>query len=298
MRTNLLISLLLLSQSIWAQSAYEALEFLSVHQMETKDKKPFDLSGMVEVDDHIYVVADKNWNRFVYEIELSNRSFAITNKYELITNDELDLEAIDYNQGTFYLANEKEGKIYSLDADKLFSDEALPHTLDLDFEQYDLKPDSWGNAGWEGLAIDSSENRMYLIKERQPRFILPVDLSGMNCQPMYNIPESESGDFSDAKFEGGYLYILERLGNYIAKVDPETHEVVDKKHYRHIASHADGKLYGPEKYGMAETLMLTKDEIWIGLDNNGKEVTKHAIETYDLKGNTPVILKFKRPAGF
>ena len=49
---------------------------------------------------------------------------------------------------------------------------------------------------------------------------------------------------------------------------------------------------------MAEALLLTKDEIWIGLDNNGDEVTEHAKKTYQLQGREPVILKFKRPEGF
>jgi hypothetical protein len=49
---------------------------------------------------------------------------------------------------------------------------------------------------------------------------------------------------------------------------------------------------------MAEALLLTSDEIWIGLDNNGLPFSDYAQKTYGLTGNSPVIIRFKRPAGF
>ena len=69
-------------------------------------------------------------------------------------------------------------------------------------------------------------------------------------------------------------------------------------HIRIPCSHPDGKLYDNSKYGMAEALLLTNDYIWIGLDNNGLPFSKHAENTYGLSGTQPVIIGFKRPAGF
>ena len=139
---------------------------------------------------------------------------------------------------------------------------------------------------------------MYLTKERQPRDIISVDMNTWKIIDRFDIPQNESNDFSDAKYENGHLYILERNGNYISKINIDSKEVVEKYHYKHVASHPEGKLFEPSKYGMAEALLLLDDEIWIGLDNNGLFVSQFAKETYQLKGNEPIILKFKRPKGF
>ena len=87
----------------------------------------------------------------------------------------------------------------------------------------------------------------------------------------FTIPEDESNDFSDMKYENGFLYMLERNGSCVSE---------------------------PSKYGMAEALLLTKDEIWIGIDNNGLEASKGAEDRFGIKGNQPSILRFKRPTGF
>ena len=69
--------------------------------------------------------------------------------------------------------------------------------------------------------------------------------------------------------------------------------------FRHIVFKDGQRLFknkNPE-YGMAEALLLTENEIWIGLDNNGDNVSKYG-KSIGLNGNKPAILIFKRPEGF
>ncbi|MEO9964637.1 MAG: SdiA-regulated domain-containing protein [Reichenbachiella sp.] len=272
---------------------YQALNLQSVHQFISTDSLNFDFSGIVQKDDSIYVVADKPWNTFIYSIEFDDQGWYVNHKRQIISQQRFDLEAIDFCEGKFFLANEYTGSVYMLNPGEINLQE-----LDINFEEHNLNPGSWKNAGWEGLAIDSQNEIMYLTKERQPRIIIAVDMKSWKIQDQFNIPQTESNDFADAKFENGYLYLLERNGNYITKINPTTKEVITKYHYRHIASHPDGKLYEPEKYGMAEALLLTEQEIWVGLDNNGLEVSNHARKVYQLKSKEPVLLKFERPENF
>jgi hypothetical protein len=272
-------------------SEYEPLEMVAYGQLERFDTLNFDLSGIVKHDDTIYVVADKPWNSFLYQIEFDVDKWKIL-KHRRVTNFErLDLEAIDVCNNIYYLTNEFTGSVYQMRNDTLT-------TLNIDFESIDQTPANWENAGLEAIAVDCENKRMYLVKERQPRLIFTVDMNSWKVIDQFDIPQTESIDFSDAKFDNGHLYVLERGGNYVTKINPETHEVVDKYHYKKEASFEQGKLYGPTKYGMGEALLITNNEIWIGWDNNGQTVTDHAKSTYGMKKNMPVIFKFKRPKGF
>lgn len=297
MRT-LTLSLVLLLSCHWIHSpetknGHPKLELLSVHQLEKTDTLNFDFSGIAQVENSIYVIADKPWNTFLYSISFDEKNWFVDSAREILSTERLDLEAIDYCDSTFYLANEFTGSINLLNPE---SNDLIK--LPINFEKHNLKPETWRNAGWEGLTVDCDKQVMYLVKERQPRNIISVDMTNWKILEQFDIPQEDSNDFSDAKFQNGFLYLLERNGNYITKVDVLKKEVVEKYHYKHVASHPDGKLYANEKYGMAEALLLMENEIWIGLDNNGHPVSDYAIKTYLMEGNAPVILKFKRPKGF
>ena len=278
-------------QAIKEAQSYLPLTLISCHQMKTFDDRVFDCSGIAERNDSIFVIADKPWNTFIYQIDFEGKSWEVVNTIPIDTKERLDLEGIEVHNGSFYLSNESSGEILKM-KDGNLTIEAI------DFESINQKPSGWGNAGWEGLAIDTKNDILYLVKERQPRMIFVYDMKSKKFIDEFDIPQTECMDFADAKFLDGHLYILERNGNYVTKIKPETHAVVSKYHYRHVASHPDGKLYGPSKYGMAESLLITENEIWIGLDNNGKEVTEYALKTFELSGNAPLFLKFKRPPGF
>ncbi|MEP2024872.1 MAG: SdiA-regulated domain-containing protein [Reichenbachiella sp.] len=295
---TLTLGLVLLLSYRWAfnpkeENSYSELKLISVHQMIKSDTLNFDFSGITKKNDTIFIVADKPWNTYLYVPIFSDNSWTANEVRSITTPERLDLEAIDHCDGSMYLANEYTGTINVLKPNS--------NTLEIipiNFEDFKLYPETWKNAGWEGLAIDCDQQIMYLVKERQPRNIIAVDMNNWKIVDQFDIPQTESNDFSDAKFENGHLYMLERNGNYVTKVNTTTKQVVQKFHYKHVASHANGKLYEPEKYGMAEALLLHENEIWIGLDNNGLDASDHAKSTYQMKGNAPVILKFSRPKDF
>lgn len=269
------------------------LKLISVHQLIKSDTLNFDFSGIAQKGDSIFVVADKPWNTFLYTIRFDENGWYADSSRTISSTERFDLEAIDHCDDYFYLANEFTGSINQLAPG---ATELKP--LPINFQDFQLTPNTWGNAGWEGLAIDCDNQIMYLTKERQPRDIITVDMKNWTILDQFDIPQTESNDFSDAKYENGHLYLLERNGNYITKIDASTKNVIQKFHYKNVASHPNGKLYEPEKYGMAEALLLLENEIWIGLDNNGLNASDHARNTYNMTGNAPSILKFERPKGF
>jgi hypothetical protein len=277
----------------------QELVFKAMYQFENRDNRRLDLSGLVVVNDVVYMVGDKDYDHYIYEIVFTENSFYTHKKNELyfdrvreLEEIRLDLEGIDYCKDRFYLINETTNEVIAITGEQVF-------TIPIDYEAFGENPRTWlKNAGYEGVAINCDKNILYLAKERQPRFIYEVDLDGGLIISKFNIPETESNDFAAMEYENGFLYLLERNGNYIAKVDAETKEVVAKVSYRQVCSHPDGKLYEPSKYGMAEALWLNDKEIWVGIDNNGISLSYHAINKYGLSGSTPVFIKFDRPAGF
>ena len=273
------------------QTEFPALEVLSIHQLDQLHGIKFDLSGIALHNDTIYVVADKPWNRYLYAVEFANDQFHVYHQSPIDTEITLDIEGVDYC-GTFaYVVNERGGEILAINQDEKVK------VIDVSFDS-ETSPGTWGNAGWEGVALNCEENILYVVKEREPRGVFEIDLKTGQVNDTFNIPETESNDFSDVKYENGFLYLLERSGNFVTKVDAITKEVVAKYHYKSVASHPDGKLYAPTPFGMAEALLLTEDEIWLGLDNNGLKVSEYAYQTYGIVGNAPIIIKFRRPAGF
>ena len=76
------------------------------------------------------------------------------------------------------------------------------------------------------------------------------------------------------------------------------HHMKDNKIVRHYSYEKSvvtkkQKLYEPEKYGMAEALMIIDNEVWLGYDNNGVKVSDEAKLRYGIEGDKPVVLKFK-----
>jgi uncharacterized protein YjiK len=274
-------------------SQYPELELKGVSQLDSSYTTRFDLSGMVAVKNNIYVIADKLDNRFIYEIEFDRTSWSIKEQLPVALEESVDFEAMDACNSCFYITNEFDNQAYKID--KKGKVEKVP----VDYTAAGINEKEWKlNTGLESLALDCKNKVLYLAKEREPRYIMKIDLVTGKVLDQFNIAETESNDFADMKFENGYLYMLERNGNYIAKVDPATHAVVAKVSYRATCSAPEGKLYEPSEFGMAEALLLTKDEIWLGLDNNELEVSPSAASKYKMKGIQPIILKFKRPKGF
>ena len=282
---------------IWAQvlncfsqeKSFQELELISLHVLEEYPGE-FDLSGIVNIDDSLYVVNDKYWSQYFYKIQLEGNTFKVTDSLGLGIDHASDIEAIDYcpDQGIFF-SDEEYNTVYLLENGE----------SEIIFSKDQLGPNqNWGtNKGLEGLAVDCENQILYLAKERQPRFIISFDLKSKSIKEIINL-EEPAGDISDLKIENGFLFILERKENLIAKMELNTKNIVSKVSYKDTCSHPEGKFYDGTDFGLVEALMLTPDEIWIGLDNNGLPFSDYAQKTFALTGNQPVLLKFRRPAGF
>lgn len=255
----------------------------------------FDLSGIVKVGERIFVVSDKEWDRYIYEIRMSENKFTVIDQFALGQEGfgtDLDLEGIGYCDGDYYLVNESGNNVI------ITSLVDSVRILAIDYKQTHEDPSNWGkNTGYEGVGLDCQNMMMYLAKEREPRFLVTVDLKTGKAIGKFN-PATGNEDVSDLYFENGFLYVLERNAFLVTKLDALNMEIVDRVSYGEICNSPDGKLFEPAQYGMAEALLLTNQEIWIGLDNNSVQVSDHARKMYHISGSNPVILVFTRPQGF
>ncbi|PWJ39221.1 esterase-like activity of phytase family protein [Sediminitomix flava] len=273
------------------------LEFVEIRQLGNSYNQRFDLSGICfGPENSIWAVADKSHNTAIYQLDWAKdeTTWEIISQIDLeISDSRIDFEALDYADSIFYISNEVDQSFFTYNLQSKKLEKVTPPYLEAD-----IHPNNWKmNTGLEGLAIDSKNNIAYLGKEREPRMIYTFDRSKNKIIEAYDFPHTHSNDIGDLKYENNFLYVLERNGNYITKIDLETQTVVDKLSYRSVCSAPEGKLFDA-KYGMAEALLLSENEIWIGLDNNADSVTDFAKEKYKLKGNKPAIIRFKRPLGF
>lgn len=294
MKIILLYVILLCSSCLLGLRAQETkpkeLEVISIHALANYPDR-FDFSGIVKTESGYLAIADKVWNQYAYHIEIDSNYWYLTDSVQLGLDNHSDLEGIDFcDEAGLYFIDEKFNRAYLFDgsgnSEIVFNKGILRDGL------------KWGtNSGLEGVAVDCERNVLYLAKERDPGFIVTYDLENHSVLDIFNLPDS-NGDVSDLKFENGFLYLLERSENYVTKINVLTKQIVEKVSYKDVCSHPDGKLYSHTKYGLAEALLLTEDEIWIGLDNNGLPFSSHARQAYQLTGNQPVLIKFKRPENF
>jgi hypothetical protein len=300
---NQILTLLFLLSSCANQKihygSYEKLSLKSVHsikQLETSDTKRFDMSGFVEYKGNIYVIADKEWNNHIYKLDTTETGFNVASIKELCLKESFDIEGIDIIGDNFCLIDEIKNDFYEVEANS-----CEPKKISIAWEKYGIDRTGWGNKGFEGLAVDNENNVLYLAKEREPRNIFRVDLkTGEISEPFAAIINSDKVgyDIADLKYENGFLYVLERGLGLVTKINVKTNQK-ESLSFQHLVLKSGQRLYKNRSadFGMAEALMLTKDEIWVGLDNNGDQVTDYG-KSLGLKGDKPVIFIFKRPQNF
>lgn len=269
----------------------------AVMQLFTNSDKRFDLSGIVQHDGAIYVVADKEWDNHLYKLNSEGHSFKVEAVQDLCINGKIDFEGIDKCGNTFYLIEEAKSDVY-----KFSLNDCKLNKINIAWEKAGVDYSDWGNKGFEGLAADCDNNILYLAKERQDRRIYKVDLnSGEISEPYKSLINSneEGYDIADLKFENEALYILERGHGLVTKINLKTGQKRSVC-YQHVVLNKNQRLYdnGNPKYGMAEALMLTDNQVWIGLDNNGDKVSEYGKSIGLKEGTDPVILIFERPEGF
>ncbi|MBD0400174.1 SdiA-regulated domain-containing protein [Flammeovirga sp. EKP202] len=257
----------------------------------TQYKGRFDLSGISYQEDNIYVIADKKENNHIYKLNWEEENWTISLEVTFDLGVDIDIEGIALYNKDAYLINEANNEVYKVDLKNGNSSK-----LSIDWSKLKLPKKKWQkNAGFEGITIDEEKHILYLVKERDPRFVIEIDLKNNTIIEEYDVKKTCSKDFADLYFYEGFIYGIERNALCIAKIDPVTHKVVQHLSYKNVASRDGEKLYEPVKYGMAEALMIKDGVIWLGWDNNGEEVSDFAKEKYNLTGNLPVIMLLELP---
>ncbi|PIU00430.1 MAG: hypothetical protein COT74_05745 [Bdellovibrionales bacterium CG10_big_fil_rev_8_21_14_0_10_45_34] len=301
-------ALVLLAVSAMATSAAEKqndpsnkLKLISSHQPPRPSTKAFDLSGLLVVDDHLLLLSDKPWDRFLYLYESDGPQLLFRKKLPIEGGpSKPDFEALAMCKNTLYLADENDQTIWTGKLEfeeKKFLKVTLTDSVKVVF--YVAKKEAWKkNAGIEGVAVDCQKNLLYALKERQPRRIYEIDLKSQKITRDFDIKGTDGYDFSDAQFENGHLYILERSAYKILKYDLKSKTVVDSVSYKEFFFESNQPLFGPTPYALEEALFLSKEFIWIGTDNNDLKSLPWAEKRYKFSGKAPVIMKFQRPKEF
>lgn len=269
-----------------------SFELKAINQLNTTEV--FDLSGITCWNtDSCFVVSDKQ-NIIYY---LDQATFTPSIHRNLNISNKLDLEAIDHCNQNFYLAFET-GR------------NQVVRILETDYRVLISKQsEKWKNKGIEAIALNCAENVLFFAKERQPAILFKADLNQKNPE-VYSIytkelTQNSKNDITDLKFssglDGNFLYILKRYERIVQRINLETGAIFARS-FAEFTANAQGEhiLYKVKQkeryYGLAEALLITNTEIWVGLDNNGKVINpEHPLtKLYKLKGSAPVFLRFGR----
>ncbi|CAI8735862.1 esterase-like activity of phytase family protein [Pseudomonas serboccidentalis] len=139
------------------------------------------------------------------------------------------------------------------------------------------------NALFEGLAINSAGDEMWLAAERERRGLLKIKRqqtvwdcdggcvllseAGVEMQPpQFPKARAVTRDFADLSLFNGKLFTLERNAFRVCRRDAVTAKVERCWSFAEEALQPQ-RLYS-QAYGLAEALVVDADGAWIGLDNN------------------------------
>lgn len=289
-------------------SAQDTLQLITIKQIE---KEAYELSGFtIHPTKGILCIEDEH----SYLSQLDTTTWKLHNLQKIrIKNVHTDFEGIDVLNQDIYVLDEKTSTVYKVAHKKV-------QAIKVNYKDWESQNNTnlyiskWGNAGYEGLAFNSDDSILYLIKERKAkqvndrRFILEVDLKTGNILKRIDIlPKGRNTDFADGKFikkdSNEYLYLIERNNYSILRYNLKTGEEKRLSFKKYLCDKdGDLNMYFSEhpEYGIAEALIIFKDEIWIGLDNNQIAVNpkQKYVKKYHLHGTAPSILIFKRPKDF
>lgn len=154
-----------------------------------------------------------------------------------------------------------------------------------------------GNAYLEAITVVDS-SRILVAAERQPRGLLRID--GRVDPPRIDawkmdttdlaMPDGVSPDFTGLTWRDGNLFVLERNGYAITRLDgPGPYATDGTWSFRESVYRPDLQ-YVDMTYGMAEGLAIDAEYIYIIVDNNGDP------RRADPSNHRPLLLVFERPA--
>ncbi len=266
-------------------------------------QKRLEPSGLVLFRNRLLIVSDENDIAEIYELKpqdaetLQAEPFLSLSPIPGFKGE--DLEGITYCNERLYLVEEMTHTVAEIGSDG----KAVAHPLDLSSVKTGKNGAPHGEipgAGIEGIACDEAAGILYVARERQPRMIYSVALSNYKTMDAFDVPAGWDSprtgggrlvyaDYSDLYFEGGFLYALQRSDRTILKISPEKKSLVSKLRLDFQESqYYDYK----EPFGMAEGLYLTRERIFVVLDNNG------VARIGDPQNTSPLLLEFARPSSF
>jgi len=292
--------LLFLNSCVFGQSEEEVseLKFIKILNTENQTSAPegerFDLSGIVEAQNSVWVIADKPWNNNIYKSTISDHNISFSDGISFFVDFKIDIEGIDFCDSSFFVINEANNMVYEI---KSNNDTAKLILIDWNLTNYPANSDP--NAGLEGIAIDNENKVIYLAKERDPSMLFKLNLKDRNIEQVFGNLINNEESISDMKYENGFLYLLERESSTILRINTQTQEIL-RVSIKNTLNPNGLQLYTSEnpEYGIAEALLLKENEIWIGLDNNGTQTNSEGINLGIKKTTNPAIIIFERPEWF
>ncbi len=280
----LLLANLLFSLSFARECGHVATHLIDVDSFGGR----VDLSGLTLRGGRLFSISDLSYQNDILEIVIRKEGGAWLRVAQAVDGEWLldfakrtekmgrvDFEGICHFGNEFWIASESTRSVLKVNV-KGEVEELIPDFAG--FHRNSMMPFSGiVNAGLEAIACDEESGRLWVFNERQFRMAYEVhpgtgrifhqfDVPAAADLPRYSQGSWMYPDFAGADFDSGYLYLLERNGRRILKVDPESFATVDSCSYAHVE---DGMYQEKGPFGVAEGLAVQDRQVYVVLDTNG-----------------------------
>lgn len=247
-----------------------------------------DLSGLTLRNGRLFSISDLSDQNDILEIVIRRQGGAWLRVAQILDADWLegfagrtaklgrvDFEGLCHFGDEFWIASETTRSVLKVGTDGDV-EELIPDFSG--FHKDSMMPFSGiANAGLEAIACDEATGRLWIFNERQFRMAYEVNpdtgemIHQFDVPAAAHLPQYSQGswmypDFAGADFDSGYLYLLERNGRRILKVDPENFATVDHCSYAYVE---DGMYQEKGPFGVAEGLVVQNSQVYVVLDTNG-----------------------------
>lgn len=279
--TALLLSALFLLSSLSGnvqlkKISSSRLRLISINQIRLPDGYTrYDLSGM-SIDHIGNILTIDDFSNNICKIDTISDGM-----WKLVIDKKVgnivpksNFEALDIKNGHTYLASEKPPYFLAELIDENLKE--LPVNRDKISSLVGIQ-----NSGIEAIAFDSSSGKMYFCDEASQLknglyhdpVIYSTFLNGPKTPVSTFVKYSQADDISDMAIYKSNLYILKRYSCSIEKWDLASKKLIDCYSFRSlIFSNERQELYGTGYVGLAESLLLVGNKIFVGLDNNGSKL--------------------------
>ena len=266
--------------------------------IEPVDKRPFDASGLLWLGDELLTINDKGAT--IYRVQFPRRGSTCTLAPWSGMFEPGQLQQFATEKVGRY---DCEGIALAPDGRVFVCEEANRWVLGCDRHtgKVERLPIDWSpvakyldprdrNASWEGIAIGGG--RIYVANERKTGRIVVVDwptrrvVDDFQVQPAGRpFPDIH---YSDLCWFEDSLWVLCRESQTVARVNPDTKQIVAEFSYRAVEHDPEYRFKTPFT-GTMEGLAVTATHIWLATDNNGLGRIRYPRDT------RPVIFKCARP---